>query len=584
MEAAAPLSSSQREKEQRTKKKAASSRAAAPRGSAFDFDSYGKKEGWSHVPEDRDQAVVMTPYGRGTVIRTRREGNLVEQLGQSRVQAGAATVVMMREVELTDWTSAAAAGPTGTRRPATMTLYSPVDFESVPPQLHDEVVCPFGRGRVTEIRAQDETLTHTSSNTTVMVVVLLSSWRLAGRSKVTCYLSSASVKVVRPKRLYEMSVHEKVEHAQELKSRANKLFSSSSNCGRGKNGRQRRASCHYREALDLYVRAIESVRYVQHKADSPNELRADLLVLLITCYNNAGMCCSLLLPRDDCQSGGDGENDRYGNRWDDAARYAGSALTLIEALEEKRGLKIHTLLNREGTPDAKLFGEWKVKALVLKARALMERRNADVDQAAELLKQAHGAIACYRSAGSANGEAKGSGSSSALLSMEKEVIRLRASCKERRKRLREREKKQALKMFATANYEEEKKEKSSPDSSPPSSPVHVEDGEPRFQSIGAVDDHAGDGETSSRPSSSADTFDGRKKRVSFSDHVSERLYQPEERRSKADRTIYQLRVPAVIGSGLWAQRSQTALYAGLGLAVGALLALANIHWAPRVKR
>jgi hypothetical protein len=135
-------------------------------------------------------------------------------------------------------------------------------------------------------------------------------------------------------------------------------------------------------------------------------------------------------------------------------------------------------------------------------------------------------------------------------------------------------------MFSAASYyEEEKKEKSSPDSSPPSSPFHAGDGEPRFRSIGAADEHAEADE------GAADRGSAARKRVSFSEHVSERLFQPEDRRSKkADRATNRLRFPTMIGSGLWAQRPQAVLYAGLGIAVGALLTLASVRWAPRIKR
>ena len=91
-------------------------------------------------------------------------------------------------------------------------LYTSTKFPSVPVKVGCEVTCQFGRGRVQEIR-DDKT-----------VVVLLSSWRLQGRSRTTCFLQMSDVQVVRPKRVYEMNVFERVEHAQGLKEGALKIF------------------------------------------------------------------------------------------------------------------------------------------------------------------------------------------------------------------------------------------------------------------------------------------------------------------------------------------------------------------------
>ena len=90
-----------------------------------------------------------------------------------------------------------------------------------------------------------------------VVVVRISSWRLARRSIVTCYLSQDAVEVVRPRRVFEMTVHEKIEHAQELKEQASTEFSKKQ----------------YSEALTLYAKAVDAVRYVQHTSGSTNEVR-----------------------------------------------------------------------------------------------------------------------------------------------------------------------------------------------------------------------------------------------------------------------------------------------------------------------
>jgi hypothetical protein len=79
------------------------------------------------------------------------------------------------------------------------------------------------------------------------VVVRLSSWHLAGRSTVTCYLSITAVEVVRSK-LYEMSVYEQsgLPRTQEENRR---LYRQELQCG-----------------VNTYASAVDAVRYVQHKS------------------------------------------------------------------------------------------------------------------------------------------------------------------------------------------------------------------------------------------------------------------------------------------------------------------------------
>ena len=292
----------------------------------FNFPDSG-----AHVPEDKNQFLVQTPYGRGMVIRTRKK------------EDGS---VQMRELELLDWRRPESDAAKGLNRPAT--LFSPVDFPSVEPQVDDEVLTIYGRGRVTEVRSDMN-----------QVVVRLSSWRLAGRSVVYCYLSKEAVQVVRPKKIYEMSVYEKVEKAQELKQEAARQF----------------AAKDYKGALQTYARAIDTVRYVQHKPDSSNEVRADLLVVMVTCTNNAATCCTKL------------------QQWEEAIKFAKNALVLIDAMDEKRGKRIHAILNTDGFSDVKLFGEWRVKSYLVMARALATKH--DHDEAMECLKKAHDVIISF---------------------------------------------------------------------------------------------------------------------------------------------------------------------------------------------
>lgn len=264
---------------------------------------FSKEFGSSFIPEDKDQAIVNTPYGKGVVIRTRTDD-------QSNGE------ISMRDIELVGW--ALPETITGGFRKPHM-LYSPTKFPSIQPQVGDDVRTLWGRGKVVEIRSDDNN-TH---------VVKLSSWRLAGRSSVMCYLSGKNnnIEVMRPYRIYDMDVWEKVEHANELKNEAAIKYSNKDFTG----------------ALEIYARAVDAVRYVQHGKDSTNEVRADLLIVMITCSNNAGTCCLQL------------------RNWERAEKFGQNALVLIDALEEKKDSRIRKVINTDGIGDSQLFGYWKVK-------------------------------------------------------------------------------------------------------------------------------------------------------------------------------------------------------------------------------
>lgn len=99
-----------------------------------------------------------------------------------------------------------------------------------------------------------------------------------------------------------------------------------------------------------------------------NLSRADLIVHMVTCSNNAATCCIKL------------------KQWSEAKQFAQNALILLDALYSKRGKKIHTLLNKEGMIDAKLFGEWKVKSYIIVARSCIEE--GEIPEAIGILKKA----------------------------------------------------------------------------------------------------------------------------------------------------------------------------------------------------
>jgi tetratricopeptide (TPR) repeat protein len=337
-----------------------------------------------YYPEDKDQALVETPYGQGVVVRTRTNPDTEH-----------ATI---REIELLDWTK-----PYSGRGPNKVPnmLYSPLEFPSVAPMVGSEVSTLYGRGKVSEVREGGQ-----------MVVVNVSSWRLAGRSTVMCYLSTKSVQVIRPKKVFDMTIFEKVEHAQQLKKQASSKFSEKQ----------------YSEALHLYAEAVDAVRYVQHKKDSTNELRADLLIVMITCCNNAATCCVQL------------------KEWDRAQKFSKNALVLLEALDEKKGnSNILKLLNREGTTSSKLFGTWMVKSRLVVARGLAERH--DPNEAIENLKKAQEMISEYKK--------EGDPMLRQLQNQEKEVRKLLTTCKDMIKVDRKKEKQRARAMFSGT---EEKKD------------------------------------------------------------------------------------------------------------------------------
>ena len=158
--------------------------------------------------EDRDQAIVQTPYGKGIVIRIRKNDKKDDGSSSSSSSSsissgnGNGTSVSIREIELVDWSldiNKHESNPLSSSFKANKNpnmLYTPTDFPTVKATVGDVIMSQFGRGTVVDIR-NDDRRTH---------VVQLSSWRLASRSKVLCYLSSSDCKVMRPYRIHDMSI------------------------------------------------------------------------------------------------------------------------------------------------------------------------------------------------------------------------------------------------------------------------------------------------------------------------------------------------------------------------------------------
>lgn len=357
----------------------------------------------NYIPEDRDQRIVKTPYGTGIIIRTRKD-NDVERKSISRY-----------ETELLDCTTSKLdnhGAVSSFNKSNPKMLYTPIKFPSVSPVVGSDVLTQWGRGKVSEIR-DDHRRTH---------VVKLSSWRLAGRSFVYCYVSVKECEVVKPHKIYDMDVFEKVEHAKDLKQQATVKFKEKD----------------YDGALELFARAVDTVRYVQHGVDSTNELRADLIFVIITCANNAALCSS---KKDD---------------WERAEKFGESALVLIEALEEKwNESKIKTILNSDGIGDSQLFGTWKVKSLLLIAKSQMERH--DAAKMKNALKKALKAISFYRN--------ENDSMYKQLSIQENDIRRLRLQFSKNEKLVRNKEKKRARAMFGRTNQESRDSKNHIPESS-----------------------------------------------------------------------------------------------------------------------
>lgn len=326
--------------------------------------------------------IVQTDFGRGLIIRTRKSDGIKE----------------IRLGEMKNGISS----PALRRREPNM-LYTPKDYPSVPPSIGDDVICEYGRGVLTEIADEKYTIE-------------LASWRLSGRSNVTCHVTTAP-KVVRKHTLGEMDSAEKVALAKSQKVQAAKFFSEKDYLG----------------ALNTYASAVDKVRNVQHDHTSSNEVRADLVVIMITCSNNAATCCIKLA------------------KWEEASKFAKNALIMLDALFRKKGMKIHTILNNEGIIDAKLFGEWRVKSYLVVARACMEQ--GEVEDAIAILKKAKGLgmpyIDEFSSSSSDRKEEKTS--LRALTLQMKEIKRLITEYSEKRKAAKMIEKKKA-KVMAKALF------------------------------------------------------------------------------------------------------------------------------------
>lgn len=135
-------------------------------------------------------------------------------------------------------------------------------------------------------------------------------------------------------------------------------------------------------------------------------------------------------------------------RWDTAIRFAKNALILCDALYGKRGKNIHTYLKNEGTIDAKLFGEWRVKSYLVIARSSMEEER--IDDAVAILKKAWSVATGYMEEMNGKGQSRNKEENASLKSLKsqvKEIRRLLVECSDKKKASKKLEQRRAKAMF-----------------------------------------------------------------------------------------------------------------------------------------
>jgi tetratricopeptide (TPR) repeat protein len=397
-----------------------------------------------HVPEDKDQKLVQTPYGDGITIRTRNR--YYDNIRKSSSSNNTATssndkhVVKMYEIELQSWekipipvSSAQTKGGNHMIRHKPTMLYTSIHYPSVKPVVGNEVICVYGRGKLIEIRSGSSSgIEEESSSLNDIYVVKLTSWRLTERSTITCYLNKDSIHVLRPKKIYEMNVYERIERGIELKAIATELFRKKL----------------YESALSSYALAVDAVRYIQHQPHTPNSLRADLLMIMITCHNNAATCCTQLKLWSETKKHSKNAEILVDALKEKAITPINGASTLISSQPQQYTSKIHAILNHDGFSDIKLFGEYKTKSMLLYSTALFELGELEI--AIETIKKAIELVEQYIRQIKDN-QSSASFSLKQLELNQKELHKLLRSCKEKKKKQLEKEKLRAQAMFGGNN-------------------------------------------------------------------------------------------------------------------------------------
>lgn len=347
--------------------------------------------------DDIDRYMVKTPYGDGLIVKTRKDKNNYSKATHP-----------IQEVRLLDFEIAANKHGRRIKKPAM--LYTTAELDTIKPSVGNDVMTLYGRGIILEIYTEAAS----DSASCCKYLVELTSWVLAGRSRVKLYLFAPHLRVLEKKRLAQMSAVERVEFAKRQKLSAGVNF--------GKKD--------YRGALNIYASAVDAVRYVQHDTNSGNECRADLLEVMVTCSNNAATCCVQL------------------GMWIEATRFAKNALVLLEALFNKRGMKIHGIMIKNDLCDTKVFGEWRVKSYLVIAKCFMERK--EFSDAISTLKTTKNIISMYSTGEEAKKAENDTSIQTSLMRLkfqEKERKKILARCIEQKKVLLKKEKARAQAMF-----------------------------------------------------------------------------------------------------------------------------------------
>lgn len=193
--------------------------------------------------------------------------------------------------------------------------------------------------------------------------------------------------------------------------------------------------------------------------------------------------------------------------WEEAFKFAKNANILLNALYDKRGMKIHTILNRDGGHcDTQLFGEWRVKSHFVMAKSLFEK--GEYEAALEEIKEARKHISYYVAGDGCEDSPSAKESVKRLRGIEKQIASLRSNVVTQRKDILQKEKARARAMFSD---EGPKVTEASSDPQPSSGHVSKQNME---------DEVMGNGSETKK-----DTF---KKKVSFATALEETREIPKE--------------------------------------------------------
>lgn len=211
---------------------------------------------------------------------------------------------------------------------------SPLPTATIEPEVGGEVFTPFGRGKVLQVRTKS-------------IKVRLVNWKLANQSPVICVFTLDNVTVLSSTKSSKMNIAEQVQYATALKTLAAQLQSAKK----------------YGAALDVYNKLLSVVSGLLTNLNKTE--RADWLVQSVKCNNHEATCCLVL--------------ELYSRALDCAK----DALLVLDALEKGKAEDDNNL---QALGQVKLFGECRVKSLLLMAEALigLQERHAArkiIDQA-----------------------------------------------------------------------------------------------------------------------------------------------------------------------------------------------------------